>query len=136
LWIEVRDPNLLTDLFEIDKSQYNEVVNGRKKKIVTDGASIQYVSHYTCDSIDMPTWAILTIEIVKNMTLPIVVSILSKYLYDKLKSRKDSKVLINNQQVEIDAEKISHLIINNVNLYFSHEEKDKMNQNNRKNQSK
>ena len=123
LWIEQRDPKLLTDLFEIDKAQYNEVINGRQKKTVTEGVSIQYVKQYTCDSADMPSWAILSIEFGKNVALPIAVGILSNYLYDKLKDRKKSKVLINDQQVEINAEKINQLIINIVNLSLNQEKK-------------
>lgn len=121
MWIEEPDLNLLTDLFEIDKSRYNEVINGRQKKTVTDGVSIQYVSHYVCDSFDMPSWVILTIEIGKNVALPLAVGILSSYLYDKLKNRKDTKVIINNQQVEINAIKIEKLILTNINIVYSEE---------------
>lgn len=125
MWIEQHDSNLLTDLFEIDKSQYNEVINGKQKKTITEGVSIQYFSHYACASVDIPSWWILSIEIGKNVVLPIAVSILAKYLYSKLKDKKESKIMINNQPVEINAEKINQLIINNINIYVKQEEKGK-----------
>ncbi len=69
----------------------------------------------------MPSWVILTIEIGKNVALPLAVGILSSYLYDKLKNRKDTKVIINNQQVEINAIKIEKLILTNINIVYSEE---------------
>ncbi len=124
MWIQQRDQELLTDLFEIDQSQYNKVINGRQKKDVAEGISIQYLSHYTCDSVDIPTWAIIAIEIGEKVILPVSVSILAKYLYDKLKDRKDSKVVINNQQVEINAETIEQVILTNVNIYLNQQGKE------------
>lgn len=119
--IEERDSRLIEDLFEIETSQYNEVTKNRQKKIISEGVSIQYQGHFCCDSTDTPSWLIISIEIGKNVVLPLALSILSSYLYDKLKDKKNSRVVINNQLVEIDAKKIEKLILTNVNIVFNQE---------------
>jgi predicted transcriptional regulator len=48
----------------------------------------------------------------EHIALPIAASLIAKLLYDKLKERKDNKLMINNKSVEINAEKIEQLIIN------------------------
>jgi len=112
--IEKRDRNLEKDLFETDQPRVGE------KKIIAEGISIRIKNYFGRDAVDLPTILNIVAEIRDKVALPIIVSILSKYLYEKLKDRKESKITINYTSVEIDAEKIEQLIINIVK-----EEKDK-----------
>lgn len=110
IWVEQTDRNLLTDLFEFQPSEYNKIVLDRQKKIVGEGITLQYRSQYSCDSVDIPTWIIIGVEIGKD----IAIAILSSYLYDKLKERK-SKLLINGKEAKIDEKEIEKMILLNYN---------------------
>ena len=50
--------------------------------------------------------------IIQNLAVPIAATLIANFLYDKLKRGKDNHLTINNQPIEINAEKIEHLIIN------------------------
>jgi hypothetical protein len=47
-----------------------------------------------------------------NIVIPIAVNLIARFLYDVLKDDKDSKLVINDKPIEINAEKIEQLIIN------------------------
>lgn len=112
--IEKRDRNLEKDLFETPQPRVGE------KKIIVEGVSIRIKNYFGRDAVDLPTILNVVADIGEKVVLPIVVGVLSRYLYDKLKYRKESKVTINYVPVEINAQKIEQLIINIVK-----EEKDK-----------
>jgi hypothetical protein len=112
--IEQTEYSLLPDLFELQPSDYNKIVIEKQKKVVCEGISLQYRSHYSCDSIDVPTIIIISIEIGKEIALPIALGILSNYLYDKLKGRQSSLV-INGKEAKIDRKEIEKLILLNYN---------------------
>jgi hypothetical protein len=102
--IEERDNKLERDLFESEE-------HSRQKKVISKSVSIQYKSHYAFDAVDLPTWLIIGAYVGEHIALPVAVGILSRYLYNKLKDRKESKVTINNMPVEINTEKIEQLIL-------------------------
>jgi len=104
--IEIHDPKLVSELFETNKT------NVGQKKVIAEGVSIQIKNYYARDAVDLPTILNTVVYIGENVALPIAVAVLSRYLYDKLKARKQSKVTINNIPVEINAETIEQLIIN------------------------
>jgi hypothetical protein len=104
--IEKRDRNLEKDLFETPQPRIGE------KKIIAEGVSIRIKNYFGRDVVDLPTILNVVADIGEKVALPIAVGILSRYLYDKLKDRKQSKVTINNTSVEINTDKIEKLIIN------------------------
>jgi hypothetical protein len=52
------------------------------------------------------------IRIGEDISIKVAATLIAKYLYDKLKGRKDTNLTINHKSVEINAEKIEQLIIN------------------------
>jgi len=113
LKIETFDPKLDSDLFEATK------LRAGQEKIISNGVSIRLESYKLRETV-LPTIAFdVLVSIGQNVVLPIAISILSNYLYDKLKRRKDNTLVINNKSIEIDAEQIKQLIIN-----IANEEKD------------
>ena len=124
VWIEILDPRLIEDLFE--SLQYQKITMEKQKKIIGEGISLQYKSHFSLDAENVPSWLIISAEIGKNIVLPIAVGILSNYIYDKLKDRKNINIVINNQSVEINAKKIEQVILANINInvYVKEEDKD------------
>ncbi len=123
IWIEVHDSNIIHDLFGVEPSEYNKIYREKQKKIVSEGISIQYKSNNCCDAENIPTWLIITAEIVgKDIVLPALVGILSSYIYDKLKDRKNESLMINNQTIEINAKKIEQLIMINLNVNVNEKE--------------
>jgi hypothetical protein len=112
IWLEESDFSLLPNLFDVQPSEYNRIVLEKQKKVVSTGISLQYRSHYSCDSVDIPTMVIITIEIGKEIALPIALGILSNYLYDKLKERT-STLVINGKKAKIDKKEIERLILLN-----------------------
>lgn len=104
--IEIRDPKLVSELFETNETHVGQ------KKVIAEGVSIQIKNYYARDAVDLPTILNIVAWIGEHVALPFAVGVLSRYLYDKLKVRKQSKVTINKLPVEINAEKIGQLIIN------------------------
>jgi hypothetical protein len=51
-------------------------------------------------------------DIAKTLALSVAAHLIARLLYDKLKGREGNRLTINNQSVEINAEKIEQLIIN------------------------
>lgn len=117
IWIEENDRNLVHDLFGVEHSDYNKVYVEKQKKTIANGITLQYKHSFCCDAENIPTWLIITAEIGKDVILPMAVGLLSSYIYDKLKDRKNEKLVINNQLIEqINAKKIEQVIIVNINL--------------------
>jgi len=69
IWLDESDSNLLPDLFEVQPSAYKTIILDKQKKVVREGISLQYRSHYSCDSVDIPTMVIIGIEIGKEIAL-------------------------------------------------------------------
>jgi hypothetical protein len=103
--IEIRDAKLVGDLFETTQ------IKAGQEKTIAEGVSIQLKNYMAREAVDFPTIVNIVAYVGEHVALPIAVGILSRYLYDKLKDRKTSKVTINQIQVEIDAEKIEKLIL-------------------------
>jgi hypothetical protein len=103
--IEIRDPELIRDLFE--STEFSEP----PKKTITEGVYIQLRSYTAREALDFPTIVNVTAYIAEHVALPMAVAVLSRYLYDKLKDRRNSKTTINQIPVEINAEKIEKLIV-------------------------
>jgi len=104
--IETYDKMLSSDLFETTKFSA-----GQTKRIIAEGISIRYEGGMIRKAVDFPEIINIALTIGEHVVLPIAVGILSRYLYDKLKDRKASKVTINHTQVEINADKIETLIL-------------------------
>lgn len=113
--IEEYDKNLRYDLFGIESKDINKVLAEKQKTIIDKGISLQYKHHVRCFAENVPSWIVITVEISKDVALPLAVGIISSYIYDKLKNRKNERVVIFNQTVEINAKKIEKLIIHNIN---------------------
>jgi hypothetical protein len=62
----------------------------------------------------------ITIDIVKTIVIPIVAPIIAAYLVHRLEKDKKAQLMINQKNVQVNAEEIKQLIIN-----LSMEEKDK-----------
>jgi hypothetical protein len=95
--VESRDKNIESEL---------------TKTKIADGVSIHIKNRTLREIVGLPEIVNLIVYIGKKVALPVAATLLAKFLYDKLKKRKDNKLMINNTQVEINAEKIEKLIIN------------------------
>lgn len=103
--IELRDRNIGQDLFETRQPKVGQ------EKIIAEGVSIQIKNYYARDAVDLATILNIVAYIGERIALPIAVTVLSEYLYDKLKDKKNSRLMINHIPVEINVEKIEKLII-------------------------
>lgn len=104
--IETPDKNLNSDLLETSHALMNET-----EKIIADGVSIRYEGRTIREAIGFPELFNFSIYIAEHIALPIAVGLLSRYIYDKLKDKKDTEIKINNTSIEINAEKIEQLIL-------------------------
>ena len=104
--IEIRDHKLVSELFETNTTHVGQ------KKVIAEDVSIQIKNYFAREAVDFPTIVNIVAYIGEHVALPIAVGVLSRYLCDKLKDRKESKVTINHIPVEINAQKIEQLIIN------------------------
>jgi len=104
--IELRDRNLVKDLFETPQPKVGQ------EKIIGEGVSIRIKNYFARDTVDLPTTLNIVAYIGEHVALPIAVGVLSKYLYEKLKDRKESRIIINYTPMDINAEKIEQLILN------------------------
>lgn len=104
--IESSTPKLLYDLFETSH------ISAGQGKIIAEGVSIRYKNYTFRAAAELPPILNIVAYIGEHVALPIAVTLLSKYLYEKLKGRA-SKVTINDILVEINEEKIE-LIINQI----------------------
>jgi len=104
--IETPDKKLSHDLLETDHIQAYQT-----EKIITDGVSIRYEGQILREAIGFPELFNFSIYVAEHIALPIAVAVLSRYLYDKLKDRKNTEIRINDTSIEINAEKIEQLIL-------------------------
>jgi len=104
--IETFDNMLAFNLFDVTR------ISDKIEKSITEGISVRYESTLIRKAEGFPEVVNIALFIGEHVALPITVSIVSRWLYDKLKERKDNKLMINNTSVEINAEKIEQLIIN------------------------
>ena len=111
--IEELDRELVFDLFEVKGEEVNKFLADKQKKDVSDGISFQYKYTEIRLSEAIPNILVITVEIGKNVVLPIALGILSNYLYDKLKNRKNKTISVNGKAVEIDPKKIGQAILTN-----------------------
>jgi hypothetical protein len=105
--IETRDKTLSSHLLETDHIQ-----SFQTEKIIGDGVSIRYEGQIIREAIGFPELFNFSIYIAEHIALPIAVGILSRYLYDKLKDKKETKIEVNYVYVEINPEKIENAILN------------------------
>ena len=103
--IETDDKRLETDLFES-----REFSAGETEKVITEGVSIRWEGVVFRKAVGFPEIINIALVIGEKVVLPIAVSIVAKWLYDKIKGRA-SKVTINYTVVEINADKIEKLIL-------------------------
>jgi hypothetical protein len=104
--IETHDDTLGFKLFESPES-----VSFGQTKTICDDVFIRAEGGRIFEALDFPSILYATAFVGTNIVLPMAVSLLSNYLYDKLKERKDNKLKINGTQVEISTEKIEQLIL-------------------------
>ena len=104
--IETQDRMLSYDLLEAQQFQSGQ------EKFITEGVSIRAESIEIRKAVGLPEIVNITLWIGEHVALPIAVSILSRYLYNKLKDKKDTKIKINYTYVEINAERIENAILN------------------------
>jgi len=104
--IETFDNMLAFNLFDVTR------ISDKIEKSITEGISVRYESTLIRKAEGFPEVVNIALFIGEHVALPIAVSIVSRWLYDKLKERKDNKLMINNTSVEINAEKIEQLIVN------------------------
>jgi len=104
--IETFDNRLDSKLFDVTR------ISDKTEKSITEGISVRYEWTLIRKAEGFPEIVNIALFIGEHVALPIAVSIVSKWLYDKLKERKDNKLRINNTSVEINAERIEQLIIN------------------------
>ncbi len=88
---------------------------GKTKKDVTDGVTLRFdgVAKQYSASVGSPAIIFLEIAITlgKNVMLPIVVGILSSYIYDKLKEQKAESIKIGNTYIKANNVQINQQII-------------------------
>jgi len=107
--VETHDSNLVSNLFESARS-----ISGQTQKTISEEVTMRFEGLEVSLAIDVPSIITATLYIGEHVALPIAVTVLSRYLYDKLRRRRDNKLRINGTQVEINAEKIEQLIIVNL----------------------
>jgi hypothetical protein len=102
--IETHDDRLVFNLFEsLDRVSAGQTKTiGKEVTMRLEGGRIR-------EAVDVPSIIYATAFI--GVVLPTVAHLLSQYLYDKLKDRRDNKLRIKDTQVEINAEKIEQLIL-------------------------
>jgi len=92
--IQSSDPNVGN---EIDKGKIADGITVKRQLILREAIGISFSDF---------------LFIIENIGINVAATLIAKYLYDKLKGRKDTNLIINYKPVEINAEKIEKLIIN------------------------
>jgi hypothetical protein len=107
------------DAFSIAEELFdsNSLQRGKTEKSLTDSVTMRYdgVPKRYAASVDSQTNFILQITIIigQNVVLPVVMGLLSSYLYGKLKDKKTNSIKIGNTYIlQISAEEIGQVIIN------------------------
>lgn len=98
LEIETHDNKLLSDLFEYKDDEW-------KEKVFKEGVSAKYEGSIERLAEGLPEILIITLEILKDISIGIV----SAWLYDKIGGRAVS-LKINKTEVEIDHGEIQRII--------------------------
>lgn len=88
--VETKDNKLGSDLFETESLIYET------EKEIADGLSIRFQGLKISLSADIPIVIQIVVLLGENIVLPTAASLLSSYLYDKLKNGRAKKVTINN----------------------------------------
>jgi len=99
-------------MISFDLLEATHIQAGQTEKIVSEGVSIRAEGTDIRRAYGLPEIVNVTIFIAEHVALPIAVGILSRYLYDKLKDKRETKIRINYVYVEINAEKIEQAILN------------------------
>lgn len=94
--IESRDKNIESELTETK---------------IAEGVSIHIKSHILREIVEIPEIVTFVVYIGEKVALSVAATLLARFLYDKLKERKDNKLTIENTLVEIDAQEIKKVII-------------------------
>jgi hypothetical protein len=92
--IQSSDPNVGN---EIAKAKIADGITIKRKLVLREAIGISFSDF---------------LFVIENIGINVAASLIAAYLYDKLKGRKDTNLIINNKSVEINAEKIEKLIIN------------------------
>lgn len=116
--IETHDDRLGFSLFESP-----DRVSDGQTKAICDEVFIRAKGGRIFEAIDFPSILYASVYVGEHVLLPVAAGLLSRYLYDKLKERKDNKLRINGTQVDVNAEKIEQLIIVLLNRAKEKEEK-------------
>jgi len=83
---------------EIAVGQIADGITIKRKKILREAIGVPFLDY--------------VILIGEDIAIQVAATLIAKYLYDKLKDRKNTNLTINSKSVEINAEKIEQLIIN------------------------
>ena len=83
---------------EIAVGQIVDGITIERKKILREVVGVSFLDY--------------VILIGEGIAIQVAANVIAKYLYDKLKDRKNTNLTINYKSVEINAEKIEQLIIN------------------------
>lgn len=83
---------------EIAAGQIADGITIQRKRILREAVGVSFLDY--------------VILIGESVAIQVAATIIANYLYDKLKGRKDTNLIINQKSVEINAKKIEQLIIN------------------------
>lgn len=103
--IQSPDSNFIAEgLFGSDS---DSLERGKTEKAVVDGVTLRFegVGRQFSASVDTQTTTLIlemAISFGRDVALPIVVSVLSNYIYDKLKDRKAESIKIGNTYIKIN----------------------------------
>jgi hypothetical protein len=114
---------ILHDLFYPNKISIGSEVEIKK------GVSLRFEGIVLREAVDVPQIIEITLILTKDVVLPVALNIASNWLYDKIRNRKIERIRINGVEVQVDKEKITQLLIKEieekpirethvVNLYF------------------
>lgn len=106
--IEGSDQSLMTDLFSHKKFAPGYEIE------IDKGISLRYESTTLREAIDLPPLYEITLVFAKDVLLPIVLGIVAKYIYDKIKDRSIKKFRIGDFEVAIDKDKIQEILLKEI----------------------
>jgi hypothetical protein len=115
------------DLF--GKVDSRSLERGKTEKIVTDGVTLRFdgIKWTLCASVGSSPSAVfleIAVEFGKQVVLPIAVTVLSSYIYDKLKDRKTESITIGNTIIKIENMQINQQIIYQTIINEASQQKD------------
>jgi len=106
--IETQDDKLSSSLFETS----GKLESGKTQKTLGEDVTIRYEGEQIALAEAVPTVIRITMYIGERVLLHTAAYMLSRYLYDKLRARRDNNLKINDNQVNINVREIEQLIIN------------------------